>query len=192
MNGCILGIDPGLSGALAFLDPERALMRVVDMPTFEFETTRKRVKVDPYAIVREIEEQEISNLYFEDVAASPQMGTVSAFSFGEGKGILMGAAAAKGIPITQVKPAQWKKLMRVPADKRAAVQRASQLFPAVAALFKGPRGGVYDGRAEAALIALFGAMELGRTPTTPIKIWEHRSEEVPPDVAGRRRVGGRG
>lgn len=190
MDGCILGIDPGLSGALAFLDPERSLMRIVDMPTFEYETTRKRVKVDPYEIVREMAKQPISNMYFEDVAASPQMGTVSAFSFGEGKGILMGAAAANGIPLTPVKPAQWKKLMRVPADKRAAVQRASQLFPAVAALFKGPRGGVYDGRAEAALIALFGAMELGRSPTSPIQIWEHRSEEVPANVAGRRgRVG---
>lgn len=178
MAGCILGIDPGLSGALAFLDPENARMRIVDMPTFEFETTRKRVKVDPYAIVREMTAQPLASLYMEDVAASPQMGTVSAFSFGEGKGILLGVAASNGTPITQVKPAQWKKLMRVPADKRAAVQRASQLFPAVASQFKGPRGGIFDGRAEAALIALFGAMELGRAPTAPVTIWEHRIEEA--------------
>lgn len=178
MRGVICACDPGLSGAFAFLDPERAVMRITDMPTFEYETTRKRVKVDPYAIVREMNVQPVSNLYIEDVAASPQMGVVSAFSFGEGKGILLGVAAANGVPITQVKPAQWKKLMRVPADKRAAVQRASQLFPAVSALFKGPRGGVFDGRAEAALIALFGAMELGRVPTAPITIWEHHSDEA--------------
>lgn len=179
MRGVVLGVDPGLQGALAFFDPENARMRIIDMPTFEFETTRKRVKVDPYTIVREMQAQPISNFYLEEVAASPQMGTVSAFSFGEGKGILLGAAAAQGVPITQVKPAQWKKLMRVPADKRAAVQRASQLFPAVSSLFKGPRGGVFDGRAEAALIALFGAMELGRSPTAPVTIWEHGSEEPP-------------
>ena len=168
----IVGIDPGNAGALAFLDPENARMRIVDMPTFEFETTRKRVKIDPYAIVREIEAQPVANLYLEEVHASPQMGVVSAFSFGEGKGIILGAAAARGIPITEVKPTNWKKIMRVPADKRAAVQRASQLFPAVSPLFKGPRGGVFDGRAEAALIALFGAMELGRVPTAPLTIWE--------------------
>lgn len=183
-NGCILGIDPGLSGALAFLDPENALMRIIDMPTFEYETTKKRVKVDPYEIVREMVMQPITNVYLEEVAASPQMGVVSAFSFGEGKGILLGVAAATGTPVTQVKPAQWKKLMRVPADKRAAVQRASQLFPAVAQHFKGPRGGVFDGRAEAALLALFGAMELGRTPTAPITIWEHVSEK-PAKVSAR-------
>ena len=88
------------------------------------------------------------------------------------KGILLGAGAALDIPVTLVKPTQWKRLMRVPADKRASVQRASQLFPHVASLFKGPRGGVFDGRAEAALIALFGAMELGRTPTSPVTILE--------------------
>ena len=174
MRGVICACDPGLSGAFAFLDPENARMRIVDMPTFEYETTRKRVKVDPYAIVREFTSQPVASFYIEDIAASPQMGVVSAFSFGEGKGILLGVAAANGTPITQVKPAQWKKLLRVPADKKAAVQRASQLFPAVASQFKGPRGGVYDGRAEAALIALFGAMELGRTPTKPITIWESR------------------
>lgn len=172
MKGCILGIDPGLSGALAFLHPEEAVMHIIDMPIFEFETTRARKKVDPYAISRAFDEMQPANVYLEEVNASPQMGTVSAFSFGEGKGILLGVAAARGTPLTQVKPAQWKKQMRVPADKRAAVARASQLFPAVSPLFKGPRGGVFDGRAEAALVALFGAMELGRSPTAPVQTLE--------------------
>jgi hypothetical protein len=146
-------------------------MRIVDMPTFEYETTKRRVKIDPFGISRSLTEQPVSNLYIEDVNASPQMGVVSAFSFGEGKGILLGAAAALGIPTTLVKPTQWKKQMRVPADKRATVQRASQLFPAIASQFKGPRGGVFDGRAEACLVALYGAMEVGRTPTKPIEAW---------------------
>jgi hypothetical protein len=163
---------------LAFFDPERSLMRIVDMPTFEFTTTKNRIKIDPYVIAREMQAQKIANLYIEEVNASPQMGVVSAFSFGEGKGILLGVAAAMGVPTTLVKPTQWKKQMRVPADKRASVQRASQLFPAVAPLFKGPRGGVFDGRAEAALIALYGAMELGRSPTAPVSIWEFESEEA--------------
>ena len=168
----ILGADPGNHGALAFLHPEDSLIRIVDMPVFEFETTRKRVKIDPYTIVREMEAQPLAAFYVEEVAASPQMGTVSAFSFGEGYGLLKGVAAANHIPITPVKPKDWKRQMRVPADKRAAVQRASQLFPHVAHLFKGPRGGLFDGRAEAALIALFGAMELGRSPTSPVTLWE--------------------
>lgn len=174
---CIVGIDPGNQGALAFLDVDNNRMRIIDMPTFMYETNKKRVKVDPYTIVREMGLQSIANIYLEEVHASPQMGVVSAFSFGEGKGILLGSAAALGIPVTQVKPTQWKKQMRVPADKRAAVQRASQLFPAVSTLFKGPRGGVFDGRAEAALVALYGAMELGRAPTAPVTLWEIDDEE---------------
>jgi crossover junction endodeoxyribonuclease RuvC len=165
---CILGIDPGNSGALAILDPEAATMRLIDMPTFEFHTTRARVKVDPYGVVAELNRQPLTIAYVEEVNSTPQMGVVSAFSFGEGKGILLGALAAKGVPLTQVKPTVWKKQMRVPADKKAAVQRACQLFPALAPHFKGPRGGVIDGRAEAALIALFGAMEVSRVPTKPV------------------------
>lgn len=173
MNGVIAAIDPGNNGAMAFLDPENHRMRIVDMPTFEFVTNKTRIKVDPFTVAAELKAQTVANLYIEEVHASPQMGTVSAFSFGEGKGILLGAAAAMGVPTTLVKPTQWKKQMRIPADKRAAVQRACQLLPALAHKFKGPKGGTLDGRAEAALIALFGAMELGRAPTAPVQPWEY-------------------
>jgi len=47
-----------------------------------------------------------------------------------------------------------------PAAKRqmkvAAVQVAQRVFPMAAAQFVGPRGGLLDGRAEAALIAEYG------------------------------------
>jgi len=174
----ICGIDPGLQGALAFLDTDNCRMWIADMPIFEYETTKTRKKVDPYSIARFMTAQPLSHVYLEEVNASPQMGTVSAFSFGEGKGILLGVAAALGVPLTHVKPNQWKKMMKVPADKRAAVQRSSQLFPACVPLFKGPRGGVFDGRAEAALVALYGAMELGRAPTKPVTLWENEDEKA--------------
>lgn len=170
--GVIAGLDPGNEGALAFLDPERALMRIVDIETFEFRTTKNNKKIDPFHIARELSAQEVAHAYIEDVTSSPQMGVVGAFSFGEGKGILIGSTAALGIPTTMVRPQQWKSAMRVAADKRMATARASQLLPALAPLFKGPRGGTLDGRAEAALIALYGAMELGRTPTRPVNLWE--------------------
>lgn len=166
----IVGIDPGNNGALAFLDTKACKVRIVDMPTFEFETTKKRVSIDPYGIVAEMQQQEVAHVYLEEVFASPQMGVVSAFNFGDGKGCIRGIAAALGVPLTQVKPQKWKKDMHVPADKRAAVQRASQLIPGAAPHFKGPRGGIYDGRAEAALLALYGALELGCAPTSPVTL----------------------
>jgi hypothetical protein len=166
----IVGIDPGNSGALAFLDVEACSLRIIDMPTFEFETTKKRVSIDPYGIVAEMQQYDLHHVYMEEVYSSPQMGVVSAFNFGEGKGKILGIVAAMGVPVTSVKPARWKKDMKVPADKRAAVQRASQLFPGAAPAFKGPRGGVFDGRAEAALLALYGALELGVAPTAPVTL----------------------
>lgn len=166
----ILGIDPGNSGALAFLDTEECTVRLVDMPTIEFETNKKRVMIDEFNIVAEMQQYPLHHIYMEEVFASPQMGVVSAFNFGEGKGKIEGIAAALQIPMTQVKPTRWKKDMRVPADKRASVQRASQLIPGAAAHFKGPRGGLLDGRAEAALLALYGALELGCAPTQPVTV----------------------
>jgi len=166
----IAGIDPGNSGAIAFLDTAKATLKIYDMPTFEFETTKKRVTIDPYAIVAFMQQYKLGHVYMEEVFSSPQMGVVSAFNFGEGKGMIKGVVAALGVPITQIKPARWKKEMKVPADKRAAVQRASQLFPGAAPIFKGPRGGVFDGRAEATLLSLFGALELGCAPTAPVTL----------------------
>lgn len=168
----ICGIDPGNKGALAFIDPVANTLQVVDMPIFEWETTRVRKKVDAYAVTRLFQELKPTHIYMEEVWSSPQMGAVSIFSFGLGRGILEGVAAALEIPMTQVKPAQWKKEMRVPADKRAAVQRASQLLPSAAKAFFGPRGGVMDGRAEAGLLSLYGCLELGQTPTKPVLLLE--------------------
>jgi len=167
----IVGIDPGNKGALAFLDPEESKMWIVDMATFTYETTRRMTKVDAYATSRVLQATPVSHIYLEEVAASPQMGVSSAFSFGEGYGILKGVTAALDIPLSTVKPQMWKKQLRVQSDKRMAVQRASQLFPLIAHKFKGPKGGILDGRAEAALLAFYGSMELGRTPTTPVTEW---------------------
>lgn len=166
----VCGVDPGNNGALAFLDTDDCTVRILDMPTFEFETNKKRVTIDEFGIVAYMQQYTPDHIYLEEVFASPQMGVVSSFNFGEGKGKIEGIAAALQIPMTQVKPTRWKKDMRVPADKRAAIQRASQLIPGAAPCFKGPRGGLLDGRAEAALLALYGALELGCAPTRPVEV----------------------
>jgi len=92
----IAGIDPGNSGAIAFLDTAKATLKIYDMPTFEFETTKKRVTIDPYAIVAFMQQYKLGHVYMEEVFSSPQMGVVSAFNFGEGKGMIKGVAAALG------------------------------------------------------------------------------------------------
>lgn len=166
----VCGVDPGINGALALLDADACTVEIFDMPTHEFETTKRRVKIDCHGISRVLSKEGLIHVYLEEVYSSPQMGVVSAFNFGEGKGMIEGVCAALGLPLTQIKPAKWKKDMNVPADKKAAVMRASQLIPGAAPLFKGPRGGVYDGRAEAAILALYAALELNMTITKPVRI----------------------
>ena len=160
----IVGIDPGNAGALAFMSTKDGVIHLMDMPIFEWETTRTRKKIDGYAIADALRTHPVERVYMEEVWSSPQMGVVSAFSFGNGRGIIEGIAAGLNIPMTQVKPAKWKKDLKVPADKRAAVQRASQLLPGLSSAFRGPRGGVIDGRAEAALLAFYGCLDLNQPP----------------------------
>lgn len=168
----IVGIDPGNAGAIAFLDPDARTLRVVDMPIYEWTTTKTRKKIDGYSIVAEMNSQPVNHIYMEEVWSSPQMGVVSAFSFGNGRGIIEGLAAGLQIPMTQVKPAKWKKDLKVPADKKFAVQRATQLIPSAGTLFRGPRGGILDGRAEAALLAFYGCLDLNLPIKGPITIQE--------------------
>lgn len=166
----IAGIDPGINGAFSLLDTENASLTIHDMPYFEYTTVRTKKKIDPYTITKILKSCKVSSIMLEEIASSPQMGVVSAFSFGEGNGIILGVAAALEIPVTLVKPSQWKKTLRVPADKRAAVQRAAQLFPAATRAFSGPRGGVFDGRAESALLALLGALEISSAPKESVAL----------------------
>jgi crossover junction endodeoxyribonuclease RuvC len=77
------------------------------------------------------------------------------FKFGQVCGAMQAFAVAHFIKIKLVNPAHWKRVMGVTADKDSSRQRASQLFPRYAQLWSRRKN---DGRAEAALIAIFGAM----------------------------------
>lgn len=75
------------------------------------------------------------------------------FAFGKAYGTLRGVVAALGIPMTVVSPVTWKRALGVPAAKDGARARASQLLPDAAAHWQRVKD---HGRAEAALIALYG------------------------------------
>jgi crossover junction endodeoxyribonuclease RuvC len=79
--------------------------------------------------------------------------------FFQGYGIVLGIVAALELPMTVVQPVQWKRALSVPAAKDAARARASQLIPGAAGYWTRRKD---DGRAEAALIALWGAEHLRR------------------------------
>ena len=152
----ILGIDPGLSGALAFLTPSTGALTVLDVPTFTLGRNGKaKREVDAVELARLVDAAvHIDHAFVEQVGAMPGQGVSSVFAFGKVYGLLLGILAANSIPHTLVTPQKWKRALSVPAEKDGARARASQLMPAHAGQWTRIKD---DGRAEAALIAYYGA-----------------------------------
>lgn len=153
----VLGIDPGLDGALAVVNSKTGIVTIVDMPTNEMLRNGKRKReIDASYLAYLLGAPEVApvkDVYVELVNASPQMGVTSAFTFGEGKGVLRGVLAAMGFSITYVTPQVWQRAMRVRKGKDASRARAAELFPHSAGEFRRVKD---HGRADAALIAAWG------------------------------------
>ncbi len=153
----ILGIDPGLSGALAFMDNE---LLIYDIPTFEIARNGKNKRqIDLQKLMAVLNYKlhwPIEKAYLESVNAMPGQGVSSMFQMGRGYGQIEMALAACNIPVTYITPQVWKKALQVPKDKDGARQRASQLMPQWAHNWDLKK---HDGRAEAALIALYGGKQ---------------------------------
>lgn len=169
----ILGIDVGLSGAIAALDfpPNRGTVpsrvEVYDLPTLatKGKTAKGSRTLDVVALLRLLDRLHAPSLIdgtevravLEDVHSMPGQGVASMFSFGRSLGVIETALAASRIPFDPVRPNVWKKALRVPVAEDGIVLRVDQLLPGYSHLWRGPRGGILDGRAEAALLALYGA-----------------------------------
>ena len=152
----ILGVDPGLSGALALLRDDNALLLIADVPTTE-RTVNGKVKrqIDPYQVCTLLDVcGTIRFAVIEQVGTMPSQGVTSAFNFGFTTGVLHGLIAARGIPIRTVVPQVWKrKFGLLGQDKDASRAEASRRFPKYVDLWSLKK---HDGRAEAALLALYG------------------------------------
>jgi len=160
------GIDPGLTGALAFLNTKTSTLAVYDMPVVKVTTgdsTRSRLVPEK---LRDLFDQEAPDTaLIEKVHSTPNDGHVGAFTFGKATGLVIGCMVGMDIPFDETTPGKWKKDLRVPADKEMAVHVASRLFPKCRGLWTRKKD---HGRAEAALIALYLAVKNGFVPSQPI------------------------
>jgi Holliday junction resolvasome RuvABC endonuclease subunit len=162
------GIDPGLTGALAVLDFETAHLHLWDTPTVSVQVGDKiRKRCDPIAYAKAIGHFPLDYSAIENVASTPNDGHVGAFTFGKVTGIAIGIYAGMDLDLAQVHPAKWKMAMQTPAAKDAAMNRASELFPFCRA---GWSRKMDNGRAEAAIIALYQAIQLELLPTQPFQL----------------------
>jgi crossover junction endodeoxyribonuclease RuvC len=148
----ICGIDPGISGAIAWITEAGHLIEVVDMPTIKI---NGKNKVNPQ-ILTYIFDMRMPNLVvIEDVGVFKGNGAVSMFNFGYSAGILAGVCAGLRMPMTFYRPAVWKRAAGVPADKGAARQMAQRFWPGSRDFDRVKD----DGRAEAALLARWVALK---------------------------------
>ena len=107
----IIGIDPGLSGAIAVLEDVKVLS-LFEMPVMAEGKKNKR-QLNSAQLVNIIKEntngdEEVA-VIVEQVNAMPGQGVTSMFNFGQTFGAIKGVCAALGLPIFFVRPSKWKK-----------------------------------------------------------------------------------
>ena len=146
----VIGIDPGFTGAISFV-VSKDVMQVFDLPLKLF---MGRKQIDGTAFAKLIKDRQhlIRFAIIEDVHAMPNQGVTSTFRFGYNAGILLGVLNALNVKVLKVKPSVWKCALNLSSDKKKSLQLAKKKFPAYKELFKRAKD---DGRAEAALLALY-------------------------------------
>jgi crossover junction endodeoxyribonuclease RuvC len=148
----LIGIDPGISGAIVILGAGMTPIEWLRMPSLK---VGKASRVDCAALARFLQDYDNGLAYVEHVGSMPGQGVASMFTFGHATGSVEGVLAALMIPVTLVSPPTWKRRAGlIGTDKDAARSRAIQLWPRWDALGKKVEGQAF---ADAALIARFGA-----------------------------------
>jgi len=154
--GAVIGVDPGVHGALALITCTGDLVAVADMPILR-DGAADRASVNAPLLADLLAKWHAREVFVEFVSARPNEGAVGAFSFGRSRGVVEGVAAVLGLPIRFLTPPAWKRLVQIAPGKAdakdAARAEAIRRWPDKAALFARVRD---DGRAEAALIAAAG------------------------------------
>lgn len=163
MNKVLIGVDPGLDGAIAVLHP--LAYTTHDIPVLQVKAgkkVRRRYNVaELVRIFRQVRDESHIQKYpvevwLENVHAMPGQGVTSMFNMGRGLGMYEGIITSLEMPLNYISPVTWKRKIMAGQgrEKGAAVYKAQQLFPS--AVLTTPRGRKLDGRAEALLIAEYG------------------------------------
>ena len=153
----VIGIDPGISGSICFLNEGR-IMDVVEMPTMT-EGKKNKKQVNGSQIFNEISERikkldkNNARVVIEQVSAMPGQGVTSMFNFGQSFGILKGICAAMQLPMFFVRPTKWKKYFNlINSEKDASRTRAIEIFPYFSSQLSKKKD---SNKADAILIASF-------------------------------------
>ena len=160
----IIGIDPGISGAICFIKNGK-IIDVVEMPSMADGKKNKR----------QVNGAEVTNIFnkvintnhdkmgsrdenevkvvIEHVTAMPGQGVTSMFNFGQSFGVIKGICAALKLPIYFVSPAKWKKYFNlIKTEKDASRTKAIEILPYISSQLSRKKDA---NKADAILLASF-------------------------------------
>jgi len=146
-----IGIDPGLSGAIAFITGTGSYA-VFDIPIMAKGTGTVKNEINANGM-RQILQKTITLepvAMLERVNAMPGQGVSSVFSLGDSFGACRSVLACMDIPTFYVTPTEWKKHFKLTSDKEEARAMAIKLYPQAELHLK-----KHIDRAEALLIATY-------------------------------------
>ena len=177
MGVVFLGIDPGLTGCVCVLDPDKNEVQFFDAPVLEVVVSKKTKHVlDAYQMVQILKDATADKkvmVTIEKVQAMPgggerSMGATSAFNFGMGYGLWLGILAALALPYQTVHPATWKArcMSGCSKEKDASREVAMRHYPQSAKFLTRKKD---NGRSDSALIARWGWLTYGGQPASKPK-----------------------
>ena len=165
----ILGVDPGLTGAIALLCSQRGLLECADLPTCDNGNATGSMKrwIDVDALQAMLANWSIKHDFASQAVEAcierpipmptlPAQTVASQFdTFGVIRAIVGGKVSLKAMTI--VNPQIWKKLFGLKADKEASIACALRLYPKAAKLLARKKD---HNRAESILLGHFLITEL--------------------------------
>lgn len=151
----IIGIDPGLRGAIAMFDGTDLF--VEDMPIVEADKRGNDLNYDGLRDLFQVVFAGADHAFIEHVGAMPKQGVSSMFKFGKVYGGVIMAVSYAEIPRTFIAPTKWKIELGLTSNKERSRKRALECFPKYSHLFARKKD---DGRSEASLLARYGRMLL--------------------------------
>lgn len=152
-----IGIDNGLNGAIVVIEKNEIIEKVV-MPTIT--STKSKREYDIHEITEILTRHTDATVILEKAHAMPKLGTVQAFNFGKGFGIMIGLLSGLKIRYDIVHARRWQKEMFKDQNskdtKQASAIVAQRLFPNESFISTEKSKKIHDGLTDALLLAVWG------------------------------------
>tara|TARA_Y100000748_G_C15171712_1_gene361965 strand:- start:36 stop:515 length:480 start_codon:yes stop_codon:yes gene_type:complete len=151
----IIGIDPGISGAISVVENKK-ILEVYDTPTMIDGKKNKR-QINSAQVSSIIKERLNTGkevvVVVEHVNAMPGQGVTSMFNFGQSFGVIKGVCSALSLPIYFIRPTKWKKHFNlINVNKDASRTKAIEIYPEISNKLSRKKD---SNRADAILIARY-------------------------------------